>query len=158
VNNKKPHINTTHQYFTWKPIVGENHRILLLYVKRSTFIGSTNFLVFQLQLEGCHNPLNSHAPTWRKPQIPYFFGTKQKEATTPFPFLVPPPWNISATITDIATVSLTLSICPYETYHCKTYHINWYQQPITICINDLSKYVQLCLSCAMHIQTSINQV
>jgi hypothetical protein len=38
--------------------VGENHGILFLYVRRNAFIGSTNFPILQLQLEGGYDPLN----------------------------------------------------------------------------------------------------
>jgi hypothetical protein len=48
--------------------MGENHRIFLIYIKNS-FIGSTNFQILQLQLEGGYNPL--------------FSGSNLKEATTP---------------------------------------------------------------------------
>jgi hypothetical protein len=41
----------------WKPNAGENHIMIFLYVRRNTFIGSTNFPIFQLQLEGGSNPL-----------------------------------------------------------------------------------------------------
>jgi hypothetical protein len=48
--------------------MGENH-IILSYFSKITFIGSTNFLILQLQMEGAHNPL--------------FTGSNLKEATTP---------------------------------------------------------------------------
>jgi hypothetical protein len=48
--------------------MGENH-IMLSYISKITFIGSTNFLILQLQLEGGYNPL--------------FIGSNLKEATTP---------------------------------------------------------------------------
>jgi hypothetical protein len=48
--------------------MGENHR-MLSYISKNTFIGSTNFPILQLQLEGGYNPL--------------FTGSNLKEATTP---------------------------------------------------------------------------
>jgi hypothetical protein len=48
--------------------MGENH-IMLSYISKNTFIGSTNFPILQLQLEGGYNPL--------------FTGSNLKEATTP---------------------------------------------------------------------------
>jgi hypothetical protein len=78
--------NHTHkQYaniFTWKPNARENHiMFFLICLFRSTFIGSTNFLVFQLQLEGGSNPLVSgYNP--REAPTPQFYGSNQKEATT----------------------------------------------------------------------------
>jgi hypothetical protein len=60
--------------------VGENHIMIFLYVRRNTFIGSTNFLIFQLQLEGGSNPLvfrlqpegSSNSPIlWHQPEGGY---------------------------------------------------------------------------------------
>jgi hypothetical protein len=48
--------------------MGENH-IMLSYISKITFIGSTNFQILQHQLEGGSNPL--------------FIGSNLKEATTP---------------------------------------------------------------------------
>jgi hypothetical protein len=91
INNNK-HIHTIHNtpIFTWKPNVGENHKILFLYVK-NYIQGSTNFqfsssnwkeaptpwflrlqnqgssksLILWLQPEGGYNPLGSPATTRR---------------------------------------------------------------------------------------------
>jgi hypothetical protein len=49
--------------------MGENHIMIFLYIVKNTFIGSTNFPILQLQLEGGSNPL--------------FIGSNLKEATTP---------------------------------------------------------------------------
>jgi hypothetical protein len=62
--------------------MGENHKILS-YISKNTFIGSTNFPILQLQLEGGYDPLftrlqpegsynslNSLAPTRRRLQPP----------------------------------------------------------------------------------------
>jgi hypothetical protein len=90
--------------------MGENH-IMLSYISKITFIGSTNFQILQHQLEGGTNPLiyrhqpegsynslNSPATTGRRLQPPIYrlqpegssnslssLDTNQKEATTPFP-------------------------------------------------------------------------
>jgi hypothetical protein len=90
--------------------------MIFLYVLISTFIGSTNFLTFHLQMEGGSNPLVSQTPTWRKLQLPnylaptkrrlqppsfsgsnlkeattpFFFFSKQKEATTPYVLQIQP--------------------------------------------------------------------
>ena len=58
--------NHTHtQYtsvFTWKPKVGENHRMLIRLEELHSLEAPTSF-VFQLQLEGGSNPLVSQAIT-----------------------------------------------------------------------------------------------
>jgi len=41
----------------WKTNARGNHRIIIVYVKINTFIGITNFPIFQLKLEGGPNPL-----------------------------------------------------------------------------------------------------
>jgi hypothetical protein len=48
--------------------MGENQKYFLIY-QNNTFIGSTNFPILQLQLEGGYDPL--------------FTGSNLKEATTP---------------------------------------------------------------------------
>jgi hypothetical protein len=48
--------------------MGENHKIFS-YISKITFIGSTNFPILKLQLEGGYDPL--------------FIGSNLKEATTP---------------------------------------------------------------------------
>jgi hypothetical protein len=49
--------------------MGENHIMIFLIYQKNTFIGSTNFPILQLQLEGGYDPL--------------FTGSNLKEATTP---------------------------------------------------------------------------
>jgi hypothetical protein len=48
--------------------MGENHKILS-YISKNAFIGSTNFPILQIQLEGGYKPL--------------FISSNLKEATTP---------------------------------------------------------------------------
>jgi len=52
----------------------ENHK-MFSYISKITFIGSTNFLILQLQLEGGYDPL--------------FAGCNLKEYTTPLNSLTP---------------------------------------------------------------------
>jgi hypothetical protein len=49
--------------------MGENHMNDFLIFQKNTFIGSTNFPILQLQLEGGSKPI--------------FIGSNLKEATTP---------------------------------------------------------------------------
>jgi hypothetical protein len=62
------HRNTVHQNLHGNPNGRKPHNSFLIYQK-NTFIGSTNFPILQLQLEGGYNPL--------------FTGSNLKEATTP---------------------------------------------------------------------------
>jgi hypothetical protein len=59
---------TVHKRFYVETQMGENH-IMLSYISKITFIGSTNFQILQHQLEGGSNPL--------------FTGSNLKESTTP---------------------------------------------------------------------------
>jgi len=70
INSHRENIHkyTVHQYLHGNPMWGETMECFFLYVLRSTFIGNTNFLIFQLQLEGGYEHL--------------FIGSNLKEATT----------------------------------------------------------------------------
>ena len=95
------------------------------YFSNSVFIGSTNFLFLQLQLEGGSNPLFTRCNLKEAP-TPSFFVSNQKEATTPFPWPVQLPKNINvyqyATTTSTCHCpchwtdipSLSLSTCHYQ--------------------------------------------
>jgi hypothetical protein len=82
-NHRETSTNTQYTRIYVETQMGENHGMIFLYVRRNTFIGSTNFPIFQLQLEGGSNPLilrlqpegsynslNSLAPTRRRLQPP----------------------------------------------------------------------------------------
>jgi hypothetical protein len=61
--------------------MGENH-IILSHISKITFIGSTNFLILQLQLEGGSNTLFT-APTWRKLQLHDLLATTGRRLQPP---------------------------------------------------------------------------
>jgi hypothetical protein len=72
--------------------MGENH-IMLSYISKITFIGSTNFQILQHQLEGGSNPLKetkeATTPYILQLQLeggsnPLFTGSNLKEAPTPY--------------------------------------------------------------------------
>jgi len=125
------------------------------YFSNSVFIGSTNFLFLQLQLEGGSNPLFTRCNLKEAP-TPSFFVSNQKEATTPFPWPVQLPKNINvyqyATTTstchcpchwtNIPSLSM-LSTC-HHNLSLSTYHSNlWYCIWPSVCDQILAYLPQL---------------
>ena len=126
--------NHTHiQYisvFTWKPKAGENHwMIFLICLEELHSLEAPTSFVFQFQLEGGSNPLVSQATAWgklqlpnsmattrRRLQTPKFSGYNWKVATTTYPYLIQPPWNINAKCRQIVIVteSTTVTVNLYQ--------------------------------------------
>ena len=124
------HIHNTPMFYVETQIEIKPWNVFSYMSWRITFIGSTNFLCFQLQLEGGSNLLVSQATTWGKLQLPnsltttrrrlqppIFSGYNWKVATTTCSCPILPPWSRS-------TMMEPLSTCHCEIYCCKPVPIN----------------------------------
>jgi hypothetical protein len=119
--------------------MGENHRMLLLYIKRIHSLEAPNSdslattrrriqpLLLRLQPEGSYKSLNSLDPIRKMLQAPELFGFNQKVAKTTYPFPIQPPCNINVDQMSLLhtlplSIPLSLSLC---LCHCH-YLINLY--------------------------------
>jgi hypothetical protein len=82
------HIQSTPVFYVETQIAIKPQNVFSYMSLRITFIGRTNFLFFQLQLEEGSNPLLGY--NLREAPTPQFSGYNQKEDTTPYVLQIQP--------------------------------------------------------------------